>query len=103
MKKVVATYTCDMCGVEFDPYEGDARQRSMVRRDIVVFDHDPSFIEEYQYELSYMTIDLCPTCADRAVTIHREWYEDEGGESHSKLLWRDTRHDGGEDACDDRT
>ena len=96
MKHVKETYTCDMCGVEFERYVEASHRVPIVCSDATyktfpVHEHNPAYDEGYQDGFAWTNIDLCPKCADRACVIHQEWYKDADGNWHTKLSWRDKR------------
>lgn len=92
-RRTIEIYTCDMCGETIDVNDDQTLIRSALCRTnsyIPVHFHNPSYSKELQTGITFETLDLCPTCADRYATIHVEVTPTEDGRScHHEYSWRD--------------
>lgn len=92
-KRTIEIITCDMCGAEIDVQSDDTKRMSVISGGyygMPVHDYNPTYGDGLQKSIQSTTIDLCPTCADRACVIHRELVlTDNGRSSHYVYSWRD--------------
>lgn len=92
-RKTIETVTCDMCGTEIDIHDDVVRRKSALSGryyGILVYEHNPSYANEFQNGVECETLDLCPACADRACVIHCEVVPTDDGRSCRHVYsWRD--------------
>ena len=90
--ETIKVYKCDKCGAVIDTHDDAVMRNSVLSNGIfcvLVHEHNPSYDEEYRTRIEQASIDLCPSCADRATVIHREVIPTEDKRScHYEYTWR---------------
>lgn len=90
--ETIKVYKCDMCGAVIDTHDDAVMCNSVISGGcfrVLVHEHNPSYDEEYRTRIECASIDLCPSCADRATAIHCEVIPTNDKRScHYKYTWR---------------
>lgn len=85
-------YKCDMCGAVIDTHDDAVMRNSVISNGIycvLMLVHNPIYDEEYRTRIERASIDLCPSCADRATMIHCEVITANDRQScHYEYSWR---------------